>query len=592
MSILRLENKGEPDILPVPGVFIDYYLPAASGQDIKIFLYLLRQASRSASLSTGKMAVDLDVAEVDVLHSLENWEEAGLLRLKWDSMGQMEAVEICDIEEAAARERGGVSPEKETAGPEPKAARPAGQRPQARPEPVPSCTGAEETGVGISDADYEEIRGDSGFLGTVYMMQMTVGRNLTAEEERKIASIYDYFGRKTAPLERMMDAAAKAAAGAGRSTTFTDFENAALAAVAASPAGAGSGSGPAGTTGSASVPAGADSAPAGENSSRAAIPADSPAGGRTARAMDVERASGEAGGISAAEKPSAGTMAGADSSAQGLPAGGETGESPVADRDEAGRPAPENPVQAVAAGSAVRPSAPARTPKALTAKDEAELSKDPEFTGVTVMAENMQGRPLSSRDMEILSYWYVNFGRSTAIMEELIDYCMEACSPRKPLVGYLDKVAVTWFENWIDTAEKARDYSHQYNRTVDMVLRALGYGPRNPREITEAEQKMVEGWQKDLGMPPELIQMACERAANATGNRFAYAGRILEQWHQKGIATPEDVKKEDEAHAAENRRNSKVRISKSAERAHNFEERDTDYDAAILRRIQRKYGDK
>ena len=134
--------------------------------------------------------------------------------------------------------------------------------------------------------------------------------------------------------------------------------------------------------------------------------------------MDVERASGEAGGISAAEKPSAGTMAGADSSAQGLPAGGETGESPVADRDEAGRPAPENPVQAVAAGSAVRPSAPARTPKALTAKDEAELSKDPEFTGVTVMAENMQGRPLSSRDMEILSYWYVNFGRSTAIMEE------------------------------------------------------------------------------------------------------------------------------------------------------------------------------
>ena len=51
MSILRLENKGEPDILPVPGVFIDYYLPAASGQDIKIFLYLLRQASRSASLS-------------------------------------------------------------------------------------------------------------------------------------------------------------------------------------------------------------------------------------------------------------------------------------------------------------------------------------------------------------------------------------------------------------------------------------------------------------------------------------------------------------------------------------------------------------
>lgn len=41
MSFLLLENRLSIDTLVVPGYFIDRFLPAASGTDVKVYLYLL-----------------------------------------------------------------------------------------------------------------------------------------------------------------------------------------------------------------------------------------------------------------------------------------------------------------------------------------------------------------------------------------------------------------------------------------------------------------------------------------------------------------------------------------------------------------------
>ena len=39
MSFLLLENRLSIDTLVVPGYFIDRFLPAASGTDVKVYLY-------------------------------------------------------------------------------------------------------------------------------------------------------------------------------------------------------------------------------------------------------------------------------------------------------------------------------------------------------------------------------------------------------------------------------------------------------------------------------------------------------------------------------------------------------------------------
>ena len=75
MSFLLLENRLSIDTLVVPGYFIDRFLPAASGTDVKVYLYLLRAVSTSATgLSSASISDRLDISE----RGVTNWQELHL----------------------------------------------------------------------------------------------------------------------------------------------------------------------------------------------------------------------------------------------------------------------------------------------------------------------------------------------------------------------------------------------------------------------------------------------------------------------------------------------------------------------------------
>ena len=84
MSFLLLENRLSIDTLVVPGYFIDRFLPAASGTDVKVYLYLLRAVSTSATgLSSASISDRLDISEREVLRSLSYWESVGLPLMRY-----------------------------------------------------------------------------------------------------------------------------------------------------------------------------------------------------------------------------------------------------------------------------------------------------------------------------------------------------------------------------------------------------------------------------------------------------------------------------------------------------------------------------
>ena len=73
MSFLLLENRLSIDTLVVPGYFIDRFLPAASGTDVKVYLYLLRAVSTSATgLSSATISDRLQSARYFVLLVIGN----------------------------------------------------------------------------------------------------------------------------------------------------------------------------------------------------------------------------------------------------------------------------------------------------------------------------------------------------------------------------------------------------------------------------------------------------------------------------------------------------------------------------------------
>ena len=97
MSFLLLENRLSIDTLVVPGYFIDRFLPAASGTDVKVYLYLLRAVSTSATgLSSASISDRLDISEREVLRSLSYWESVGLMRLSFTSGHELSGVVFTD----------------------------------------------------------------------------------------------------------------------------------------------------------------------------------------------------------------------------------------------------------------------------------------------------------------------------------------------------------------------------------------------------------------------------------------------------------------------------------------------------------------
>ena len=120
MSFLLLENRLSIDTLVVPGYFIDRFLPAASGTDVKVYLYLLRAVSTSATgLSSASISDRLDISEREVLRSLSYWESVGLMRLSFTSGHELSGVAFTDPSIQSETEASAQTAPTQTAAPAP-----------------------------------------------------------------------------------------------------------------------------------------------------------------------------------------------------------------------------------------------------------------------------------------------------------------------------------------------------------------------------------------------------------------------------------------------------------------------------------------
>lgn len=74
---IGLKNRLAVGMTPVSNVFIDTYMAGASGEYVKVYLYLLRHQQEEVSI--GQIADALNHTEADVQRALAYWQRAGVL---------------------------------------------------------------------------------------------------------------------------------------------------------------------------------------------------------------------------------------------------------------------------------------------------------------------------------------------------------------------------------------------------------------------------------------------------------------------------------------------------------------------------------
>lgn len=182
---------------------------------------------------------------------------------------------------------------------------------------------------------------------------------------------------------------------------------------------------------------------------------------------------------------------------------------------------------------------------ALTPKEIASrLEQSSEVKFLFDEAQKIFGRPLNHTEQRGLISIHDYIGMSTDIILILINYCR---SIDRLSVRYAESVAASWSDMGIKTHRQAEDYIavlKQQNQSFARIKKMFGI----ERNLNTREKEFITKWTEQYKMSFEMIEEAYSIMCNKTARiSFVYVDKILLSWREKGVKTPEDVKKERES---------------------------------------------
>ena len=204
-------------------------------------------------------------------------------------------------------------------------------------------------------------------------------------------------------------------------------------------------------------------------------------------------------------------------------------------------------------------------------------------------AQKKLGKMLSHNDMSMLFSFHDWLGMPIDVIELLLSYCS---ANGHTGMRYIEKVALGWAEEGINTVEQAVEYIELRQTGFRTILKAFGQN----RMPVPTEETYMKKWLQEYKLPMDVVKMACERTVLQTGKAsFAYADKILASWKDVGVKTVADVEAQDKAFAAKKAQNTPaekpaVQTTPKQNRFINYTQ--SEWDFAELERLEREQREK
>ena len=169
-------------------------------------------------------------------------------------------------------------------------------------------------------------------------------------------------------------------------------------------------------------------------------------------------------------------------------------------------------------------------------------AESPEVAWLLSEAQSKFNRTLTFSEASTLVWLMDTYGLSPAIVIMVIEYAVsvDSCNIR-----YIEKTAISWYNNEINSVAKAEEYltkKELARNNWNTVRRTFGM---DQRKATKQEEIYVERWMVEWGFSIKMLREAYDRCVNNTGKiNFNYINKILEKWHASGFKKPEDIEEE------------------------------------------------
>ena len=170
-----LHGDSRADQALVSNVFLDEYMPAANGEYVKIYLYLLRcLSSDQAELSLTLIADRFDHTEGDILRALKYWEKMKLVKLEYSDADSLSGIRLLNSGEAAGK----------AAVPEP--ASPKADAPASASQKIPPFSMEEQQQL-------------------LFICEQYLGKTLSSTEVARICYFHDVLGFSADLIEYLVE---------------------------------------------------------------------------------------------------------------------------------------------------------------------------------------------------------------------------------------------------------------------------------------------------------------------------------------------------------------------------------------------------
>ena len=197
-----------------------------------------------------------------------------------------------------------------------------------------------------------------------------------------------------------------------------------------------------------------------------------------------------------------------------------------------------------------------------------------EVSELLFIIETYLKHPLNPTEMNTIFFWYDGLKFSGELIEYLVEYCI---TKGHSSLHYMDKVALGWVEDGIDSIEKAKEHVSIHSKAYYSIMKAFGINGRN---LADSEMVYVNKWTKDYAFDIEIIQEACKRTISATQKpSFEYTDTILTNWHNQNVHTLKDISALDEVYNKSKRASTPTTATTvKRNKFNNFEQRTYDFD--------------
>lgn len=191
----------------------------------------------------------------------------------------------------------------------------------------------------------------------------------------------------------------------------------------------------------------------------------------------------------------------------------------------------------------VRKDAPRARPRQLNPMEIAARIQDNEDIRALIdAAEQNFGRPLSTPELGALVNLHDWDGLPGDVIMMIVQY---AADNGRINMSYIEKTAVSWAAEGINTHEKAEEKIRLLDdrKTVwAQVSRLFGIDKRQP---SASEYECAARWVRTWQFGDDMLREAYDRCIDSTGKlKFGYIDKILERWHSEGIRTIDQARAE------------------------------------------------